>query len=77
MSCHSQIQRRYCNTYYHRWAADHLFTKPTRKLSQIKVKVMPSSDCTIFKVVRSLFFSHCMTILATIQSLLCSAQRAN
>ncbi len=35
-------------------------------------KVMPSSHCMVFKVIRSLLFSHCRTIWGSIQSLLCS-----
>ncbi len=33
---------------------------------------MPSSHCTIFKVIGSLLFSHCTTIWCIIQLLLCS-----
>ncbi len=36
------------------------------------VSVMPSSHCTIFKLVGSPLFSHCMTNWGSIQSLLCS-----
>ncbi len=34
--------------------------------------VMPSSHCTVFRVVRSLLFSHCTTIWGSIQLLLCA-----